>query len=551
MRHSARQNSVPGMTKVRSAPAEAWHKADAISVSAYRAALSIIALVAGFVAIRWALKVVSYEPTGTDDSRVLVYTGEILRNPGSWIFNSELPLLQYFTYASLINVFGWGMPVVLVPLLSSAALAVLVGYIAYQFERQPWAFLAAALAMASLPVFLVRARSLPFYPPMLLFGYGGVFAAIAYLRGGGRLAFVLGVLGLVAALYSFAMGILFLPVPLIYLLVDRGRPVVLRLGRLYAVVAGLVLPWFVWHLAVGGLDGLRQQQMNWQIERGYQTIRNLEFFGAQTESRTVFVENLPRMLEDATGPLMFVLGALSIVGLARLPTWSWRAAVLITLAIPIGTLIYATPAIYARYTYTLIPALVLLSVYGFHGVVRWLSSSRLTAHLARVVAAAAVALLGVVFVQNALDEMNTVDRIEAGSTTGDLPQVASLISDDKAILGSRVLPLTRYKPENALLGMSLITEEDAVTYLLWPSDEAVAGVFRRNNVGWVIIRHPAETWEMNYHIWMRKAAGQLPRHHLVIQDSSLIEQVFEGSIYSLYRVVGSSDSAAESMPLGQ
>ncbi len=57
--------------------------------------------------------------------------------------------------------------------------------------------------------------------------------------------------------------------------------------------------------------------------------------------------------------------------------------------------------------------------------------------------------------------------------------------------------------------------------------------------------------EKNHHIWLRQAAGQFPRHHLVVEDSSLVEQVFEGSTYYLNRAVRSADSTAESLPLEQ
>ena len=487
MRHLARHISALGMTKVLSAPAEGWRNFNAFSITIYRGALGIAALVTLVVAVRWVLKAASSHPSGTDDSRVIMYTGEILRNPGSWIFEIELPLLQYLSYASLVKLFGWGMPLVLVPLLFSVALALLVGYIAHRVAGGPWAFLAAALALASLPVFLLQARSLPF---------------------------------------------------------DRERLVLGRLGKMYAAVAGLTLPWFVWHLTVGGLAGLRQQQMNWQIERGYQRIRNIEFWGTQTDSRIDFVENLPRMLEDAAGPLIFVLAGLCIVGLIRLPSWSWRAAALIALAIPFGTLVYAAPAIYARYIYSVLPAVVLLSVYGFHGLLRWVSSGRLTVHLARMVAIATVALLGTVFVQHALDQMNTIDRTETLWGTGELPLITALVDDDKAVLGSRVLPLTRYKPENALLSLGFMSEDDAVTYLLWPSDGTVEPVLQRNDVGWVLIAQPAETWERDYNLWLRNAAGQLPSHYLKIEDSELAEKVYDGPRYSLYRITDSQVSEA-------
>jgi hypothetical protein len=519
-------------------------KVTVLTSATYQAALALIALFLLAVAVWFVVQLAGYRPDGPDDARTLVFTNNIMREPGTWILRQELPLLQFATYASLITLFGWDAPLVLVPLLSSAALALLAGYIAQRVGGGLWAFLVAALMVASLPVFLVQAKCLPFYPPTLLFGYGGAFAAIAYARGGGRMAFLGAVLGLPAALYSFGIGIVFLAVPPLYLLIDRRRQVVIRLARVYAVVLALAAPWLVWHLAVDGYDGLFRQQTTWLIDRGYLNIRNSEFWDTGSSSRIAFLGRLPGMFADASGPLAIPLVALGTVGLIRLPSWSWRVAVVLALGIPIAGLVYAVPASFNRYVYVFLPGLVLLSVYGLHGFLHLLSSYRRTAQLSVVGATLALGLLGTVFLQNVQDALDTANLMQTRPTQSELAHVARLIDDDKAIIGSRPYWLIYHNHKNELLTTDFLSEQDFVTYLSWPSDEAVGEMFERNNVGWILILQPAERWERDYHVWLTKAAGQLPQHYVKVKDSALAEEVYAGYSFSLYRVFGTGEAAA-------
>jgi len=508
----------------------------------YQAALALIALFLLAVAAWFVVQLAGYQLDGPDDARTLVFTNNILREPGAWILEQELPLLQFATYASLITLFGWDVPLVLVPLLFSTALALLVGYVAQRVGGGLWAFLVAALMLASLPVFLVQAKCLPFYPPTLFFGYGGAFAAIVYARGGGRMAFVGAALGLPAALYSFGIGIVFLAVPPLYLLIDRRRPVVVRLAQVYAIVLALAAPWLVWHLAVDGYDGLFRQQTTWLMDRGYLNIRNSEFWDTGSSSRIQFLGRLPGMFADASGPLAIPLVVLGTVGLIRLPSWSWRAAVLLALGIPIAGLAYAVPAAFNRYVYVFLPGLVLLSVYGLHDLLDLLSSYRLTAHLSLVGAMVVLGLLGTLFLQNVQDALDTADIMQTRPAQSEL--AAGFIDDDKAVIGSRPYWLIYNNHANELLTTDFLSEEDFVTYLSWPSDEAVAEMFERNNIGWILILQPPERWERDYHVWLTKAAGQLPQHYVKVKDSGLVEEVYTGYSYSLYRVIGTGEAVS-------
>ena len=267
--------------------------------STYRAGLVLVVLFLLGVAAWFAFELRDYTPLRSDDLGTMRYTNEILNHPGlfspgSVVLERQLPLLQYFTYSSLVGLFGWGFPIVMVPFLFSAALALVVGYAAYKVTKEIWAFPVVALAMGSLPVFASQARSLPFYPPVLFFGYGGLIAAVIYLRSGSKAGLVGATAGLVGSLYSYNIGVLFLPVPILYLLIDHGRIVTMRLARLYAIVTLLAIPFVVWHLAVGGLDGFFRQDIRWMVDQGYLLIRNLEFVGSGSSSPEETLAARPR-----------------------------------------------------------------------------------------------------------------------------------------------------------------------------------------------------------------------------------------------------------------
>ena len=77
-----------------------------------------------------------------------------------------------------------------------------------------------------------------------------------------------GIVSLGAALYSYNIGILFLPVPILYLLIDRNRITIDRLSGLYTGLVLVALPFVAWHLAVGGVGGFFKQDLRWMTENG-------------------------------------------------------------------------------------------------------------------------------------------------------------------------------------------------------------------------------------------------------------------------------------------
>ncbi len=499
---------------------------------------ALFLLVAG---IWFALDVKGYTPVAPDDLRIQVYTNELLKNPGALIPGSimldrQLPLLQYFTYVSVVGLFGWDFPIVLIPLIFSVALTIVVGYGAYKATGEPWAAVIAAFAIASLPLFALQARTLQFYPAVLFFGYGGLIAALIYIRNGSKWAQMGAIAGLVGALYSYNIGILFLPIPLLYLLVHRNREIMTRMVQIYSFVVVLAIPFFIWHMAIGGTDGFFSQETGWIAQEGHLLIRNLEFWGYGSASSSDFIGKLPGMLEDAAGFLIFPLLGLGILGLMRLPGWQWKAVILIALAIPVGALVYTSPAALPRYVYILLPALVILAVYGLAGVVQFMRPRRWALALAPPAGIVILAFLGLAIVDNGRAEAVEASSSVTSAAQHELAEMAERIDDDKAVFGTRAWAFAPYLHSNLLLGQRAITEDDFIAFLSWSSEGTVARVFQTNDVGWVLLRKPARVWEVNYHVWLREVNGKLPRHHLRLERSNLVKPAYNGRHYVLYKV---------------
>ena len=202
----------------------------------------------------------------------------------------------------------------------------------------------------------------------------------------------------------------------------------------------------------------------------------------------------------------------------------------------IGAMVYKSPSSLARYTYVLQPALVLIAAYGLAEVAREFSPKMRILHSAPIVGLYATILLGVMIVGQATDQLGQIRNMTKADGQVELKELSLLIDNDMAVLGTRSGSLMPYTRTNRLLSPKNMEEGEFVTYLSWPSEDEIQGVFEGNNVGWVLIRKKAKRWEVNYHVWLKKVTGELPSHPGKLRESDLVDVVFDGDRYILYRV---------------
>lgn len=122
--------------------------------------------------------------------------------------------------------------------------------------------------------------------------------------------------------------------------------------------------------------------------------------------------------------------------------------------------------------------------------------------------------------------------------------LSDFITDGRGII-ARDQVMQAFVPGSQVHNPLSIEEDDWVTYLSWPDEEAVLTVLNKYNIGWVVLRQDIR-FERDYHgSWLINETGQLPRHYLEIENASNFEKVATGDYYILYRVEHNSLDVAE------
>ena len=378
-------------------------------------------------------------------------------------------------------------------------------------------------------------------------GYAGLALGAAYLFKEDRDLRLLvgGAVLLGGSLYAFTAALLYLPIPGLLLLCYWDRKRFDRTLRLYVATGLVVLPWFAWHLMVGGTH-FYYHPLNW-ITEGHLEVINREFWGYPRES---LAEYIPEILgvgfRGLLVPPLWLLVPLGAMEVAR--RFGPRAAVfvLVATAFFLANIFLVRPAPFERYFYAVMPLCVFLAAIGAYSLLD--AGPRVLRSLAPAGLALTYLLMVLVIKPGPVAEVHRsqIQALEASPSYAEMRLIAGLIDDDRAVIGrdSRMQILI---PENIMKTFFQISEPDYVTYLSWPSETEVLRMLQDNDVGWVLLYKDAERWERDYHVWLDVAYGKQPRHYLEIPASDSFEKAFDGQIFELYKVIPttvSSDSSS-------
>ncbi|HJT93303.1 MAG TPA: hypothetical protein VJ777_15430 [Mycobacterium sp.] len=472
---------------------------------------------------------------------------------GDWrpLWDTQSPLLQDGTYALLLK-FGWSGASGWVIAGSTLALAMLLGWITYKATGViAAAGLPAAILLFSNAVWL-QTGYVTFYAPFVVLGYAGIGLALAYQIKGAHLRYgIFGALLLAVSLHAYTTALVFLTVPAIALLCFSSRAVARRTALLYAAIAFLTLPWFAWHIMVGGLDHLYYQPLNWFTEK-HLLVVNEEFWHYPSESFTAYAR---AMLEvggrDILPSYLLVLAVPGLIGVRQ--ALGNRSAVfcLTCFGAYLAVLAITRPSPFARYYFPVIPLVILVVAAGVLAVANRLTSAsfqlcppperhnRTSGAIALVIIA--VALASLVGLSSAVADARHgfVDRLHTSPGYRDITAMAPLIAASEGGVIARDSAVQPFVPDNQVYTHFLLTEEEYATFLSWPDDAEAVRVLRAHSIDWVLLRNDIR-WERDYHVWLTVEYGLQPQHYARVAVSPNFELVYSGSVYTLYRLRSSS-----------
>jgi hypothetical protein len=302
------------------------------------------------------------------------------------------------------------------------------------------------------------------------------------------------------------------------------------LGRVYAVTAVVLIPRVVINLSEGGFSRFRSNRTDYWVEKGYLDIVNSEFWQHPTTHPVDYLRQLPRSFDTAlgtAGAAVLVLAVVAFVlsrGRAR-----WLALVAGTLMV--ASLVVRTPPPFPRYFAPLLPGLALCVA-----AVPALLRKRLGPRLGLLTALVVVAALGAAACSSWATTVDRTTTAEHSVRDGPVPALAERIDDGKGVIGARVGRLTMVDADVPIWGTVFLSEEEFVTYLTWPSDEAVIGVMEDHDIGWALVGEDRRL-EVDYHdAWLEPAYGRSAHQVERLADSTNFCLVDQVPGYSLYRL---------------
>jgi hypothetical protein len=401
----------------------------------------------------------------------------------------------------------------MITLITMQLLAGTVSYVTFRITNRMLAAASAVVSLFALSAVFERTYRLPLYPTALVLGYAGGWLCYRAMRheDGVRWRVVVPA-GVLLALAPEAQGTgqLFLAIP--FLLVPFApsiRAAVRTTAAVFLVIGVASIPRLVINLAVGGLSYITSPRADFWITEGYLTQIQRDFFHYPgiDESVPEFLGKLPGRFMDFLGTQAWVVIALAILG--WLLAGRTRARVFVASALVFLVLAVTVKRIppFPRYYAPVWPGLAILS-----GVaVGYLAGHR--ARLGRAVAiAAALALAGAATVAFRT-ELRRTDATYLAVEALPLRALAAEIDDGKGVIGNRAQQaFNTVSADIPTWGGQFLSEEELVTFLTWPSDDAVIEMMERHNIGWVFIDTRRELETRYNNTWLLPRYGVMARH---------------------------------------
>jgi hypothetical protein len=474
-----------------------------------------------------------YAPTVFDaDSSWLVLLSRDVHDNGIGVLerNQEV-LIPPYVMGPLLRHGGyqWALGFGLVCLF---ALVGLTAYLARRVTGRTCAAVAAAAALLTMSEITNRVGILPMYAACFFLGYGGAWLVHRSmqlgLRHGGWWRAVLGGVSLVAAVETHAIGQLFYLVPFVLVVLHLRRRTI---GPLMVTLASMLVaavPRIVVNHAVGGFSNFRSNRADWIVSKGYLDLINENYFGnLRTRSPIGYLTYLPEYLNRGIGERTVLLLLFPIVLAAVTATWRSRAFVVAAAGMYVAALVVAAPSVQPRYFTPLAVGTALLVGVGVARA--WTGEAN-----ARLIGASLVGVLAFAAYVQVAARVEVRHRQVQNVQNSYSERFASIVRDTGPVLGVRSQELLWTRPDiEAFVGRNM-TEEDYVTYLTWPSDEAVKKVLDKYGIEWVsTVGAKFETAYVN--AWLQPMYGKRAQHVTKVAESPMFCLAKTSRFNALYR----------------
>lgn len=442
----------------------------------------------------------------SDSSRLLASILYVQDGHLRYFAETQEPFLPHVVLGPPMAAFGLaGVKVVVIA--TVLALVGTLAFVAHQVTRSMWGAAAAALTTLALAPIYDRAVRAPMYPLMLLLATLGAWFAYRAMvdeRHPWRYALAAGTC-LALAPEAQAVGQLFLAVPfLVAVFAPTVRAAIVNVVRIGLVVVVVSLPRLLVNLYDGGTSSIASYRTDYWITEGYVVEIQRRFWGYEGvfEPLGDYLSRLPERMFHSLGASGWLVVAAAVLGGVFCCRGRGRAFLLAATGFYLAAITAKQIPPYPRYYSPIWPGLAVLGG-AFVGCTvrrapRWCRPLLGGALLVPLAVSAAVAY----------DEaVPLLAHDHAGVYAQPAAMFAEQIDDGKGVIGARAHQmLFSVGTDTQTWGDQFLREDEYVTYLTWPSDEAVMAMLESHDIGWVIIgRNRAletqynNTWLVPFH----------------------------------------------------
>jgi hypothetical protein len=466
-----------------------------------------------------------------DSARLLASVLYVQQHGPGYLVETQETLLPHLILTPAVAL--GGIPAAkLVSILSLQALAGVVAFLAWRLNRSVFASLVAVLALTTLTGILERAFLLPMYPLMLALGFLGVClarrATVADTpRGRWGYAAAAG-LCLFGSIEAHQVGQLFLVLTAFLVLTVQPREALRGLSRVSLAFAVFYLPRAIINLMEGGLSHFFSNRVDFWVTKGYLVLIQRDFWDLGRSDYPEWFSRAPQGLLNLVG-----WGGLLTVALGTAALALWRGRIrrfaLIWVLFFAAVVIYLRLPFYPRY-------------FSIITVGACLGASATLTHLFRSPSGRSrrLAVVGAILLAGFSAVAYYAMLSKAEKLQGQAwpyNRLAALIPPDQGVIGTRSNYLNFTSTDVRAYGEQFLSEKEYVTFLTWPSDEAVLDVMRRHDARWVFVPKSPTRWVSRYHnVWLRPAYGKVARYPAMVAISPDFCQVKRVGGVRLYRL---------------
>jgi hypothetical protein len=477
-----------------------------------------------------------------DSARVIAGVVHVRAHGIDFLVDTQDNLLPHLVLGPAIAIGGLA-GAKLATLLTVQVLAGVTGYVTYRITRSMLGAAAATLALLAIPAAVERSGATPMYPAMLALGYlGGWFVYRAITRPDERSSALVGGVCLALAPEAQAVGQLFLVVPLLLLVfAPTWRAGLTACARVYLVVALAMVPRIVINLSAGGFERMSSYRTDYWITKGYlrEIQSNFWTYTGVNEPLPEYLSRLPWRFTHSLGPEGYLVLALAIGAWLMLGRGRGRVFVLAVVGFMVLALTVKQVPPFPRYYSPLWPGLAILVGVGAA------SLARRPARAARLLALGVVPILVIAAATTLVSTSHSQDERRVPIDEGPYRELAGAVNDGKGVIGARSHSLLNVSADIPTWGGQFLTEDEYVTYLTWPSDDAVVGMMERHDIGWVLI-YPVRVLETDYHnTWLVPHHGARARHVERVATSPAFCHIASVRGFELYRLGSCPGASAD------